>query len=132
MSTSDTKKYSRVALIYLIITVLCALFGAVYEYFSFGVYSYFMLYAFVFPLVGGAIPSLCISLIRPEFSTWSICETLHHCAIATFTVGSIIQGVLEIYGTTNQAVQYYWYAGIAALLAAVLLHGVKSFRNLLK
>ena len=32
--------------------------GAVYEHFSFGVYSYFMIYAFSIPLAGGALPFL--------------------------------------------------------------------------
>ena len=32
--------------------------GAVYEHFSFGVYSYFMIYAFAIPLAGGALPFL--------------------------------------------------------------------------
>jgi hypothetical protein len=43
--TSDTKNHAKVALIYLILSIFLALFGAVYEHFSFGVYSYFMLYA---------------------------------------------------------------------------------------
>ena len=129
MSTSDTKKYSRVALTYLIISILCGVFGAVYEYFSFGVYSYFMLYAFAFPLIGGVLPGLCISLFKPEFNTWLICETLYHCAIATFTVGSIIQGVLEIYGTTNSTARWYWYAGAALLAVSFVLNLIKVFRK---
>ena len=126
MYTSDTKKYEKVALIYLIVSVFCALFGAIYEHFSHGVYSYFMLYAFAFPLAGGALPALLISLRTAEFSPWSISEWLYHSGIATFTVGSIIQGVLEIYGTTNRLTQWYWYVGAALIAAAALLFVIKS------
>ena len=43
----------QLILIDLIATVGCALFGAVYERFSHGVYSYWMLYTFAFPLALG-------------------------------------------------------------------------------
>ena len=45
-----------------------AVLGAVYELFSHGVYSYFMLYAFLFPLAGGALPLLALSLSRRQSS----------------------------------------------------------------
>ena len=48
----------RITFRYLLATVLCAVFGAVYELFSHGVYAYGMLYAFAFPLVGGVLPCL--------------------------------------------------------------------------
>ncbi len=44
------KKSGRTSLNYLWISLFCLLFGAVYELFSHGVYSMYMIYAFVFPL----------------------------------------------------------------------------------
>ena len=41
---------------YLVATVVTVAFGAVYEWFSFGVYSYYMIYAFAVPLLGGVLP----------------------------------------------------------------------------
>jgi len=38
---------------YIPITLFCLAFGWIYEIYSFGVYSNFMIYAFVFPLIGG-------------------------------------------------------------------------------
>lgn len=60
MSTSgdDRKKYAETARVYLIISVLCAVFGAVYELFSHKVYSFYMIFAFMIPLLGGFVPSL--------------------------------------------------------------------------
>lgn len=126
MFTSDTKKQSKIALIYLLISIFCALFGAVYEHFSFGVYSYHMLYAFAYPLIGGALPSLIISLLDTKGSPWRISEWMYRCGIATLTVGSIIRGVLDIYGTASKLTQWYWYIGAAMIAAALLLYALKA------
>lgn len=58
LSTLDINRMNKTALYYLFISLFCILFGAVYELFSHEVYSYFMLYAFVIPLGGGALPFL--------------------------------------------------------------------------
>lgn len=44
-------------------TLFFAFFGAVYEAFGHGVYSYFMIYAFAFPLLMGVLPAV-MQLIR--------------------------------------------------------------------
>lgn len=120
--TSDTKKYIKVAFIYLLISIFCALFGAVYEHFSYGVYSYYMIYAFAIPLVGGVLPALSCSLLGIKKYPGAVARNLYHSGIATFTAGSIIQGVLEIYGTSSSLIQWYWLAGIALLTMAVLVY----------
>ena len=51
LSTSAIKT----GLQYFTAALFCALFGAVYELFSHSVFSYYMLYAFMIPLVGGVI-----------------------------------------------------------------------------
>ena len=122
MSTSDinlTKKYDqRTAVRYLLISLFCFIFGLVYELFSNDVYSAFMLGAFGFPLVLGTLPFL-------VFAKTAISPTLHarylyHSGIASLTVGSVIEGVLEIYGTTNRLTAYYWYLGIALASAGIV------------
>ena len=57
MFTSDNR-YLKTSFIYLIVAIVLMVAGAVYEHFSFGVYSYFMIYAFAIPLAGGALPFL--------------------------------------------------------------------------
>lgn len=52
-------------------------------------------------------------------------RNLYHSGIATLTVGSIVQGVLEIYGTTNALAGYYWIAGGALLLAGIAAYLVQ-------
>lgn len=91
---------------YLLASLFCAFFGAVYEAFSHEVYSGYMLNAFAFPLAGGALPFMAKSLSGRRFPG-RLSGSLYHCGIATLTVGSIMTGVLEIYGTTNGLVNVY-------------------------
>ena len=122
---------------YLIISIAVALFGAVYEYFSFGVWSAFMVYAFMVPLLGGALPFM-LSYIRRirrktaeyedapdgknEAASGRISgRLLYHMALATLTAGSIIKGVLDIYGTTNRLMIAYPATGIALIAVAAVL-----------
>lgn len=123
MFTSDTdKKALKTALVYLGISLFCVLFGAVYELFSHGVYSYYMIYAFVFPLAGGTLPALTMAAFRCKRCPGPLSRLLYHCGIATFTVGSIIQGVLEIYGTSNPLTRWYWPTAGILVAAALILH----------
>ncbi len=123
MFTSDRDNnwtgLARISLTYLLASLFCALFGAVYEIFSHEVYSYFMLYAFVFPLTFGTLPFLVLSLSRiRQPDTVSRC--LYHSGISAWTVGSLFQGALEIYGTGNKLTIVYWIVGgIFVLTGAV-------------
>lgn len=103
---------------YQLAALLALIFGAVYEHFSFGVYSYYMLYAFVFPLVGGAVPALAIALTNLPIPGWTT-RSVYAAAIATFTIGSIMQGVLDIYGTTNRLIRWYWVAGVILIIISI-------------
>lgn len=117
MSISATE---RTAFVYLLATAFTALFGGVYEVFSHGVWSGWMVYAFAFPLVLGALPFLWLSLRRRPLPCPRCCR-FHHAAVATLTFGSVMEGVLAIYGTTNRLTLAYWIVGIALLLLAQAL-----------
>lgn len=101
---------------YLLATVCCALFGAVYELFSHGVYSYWMLYAFAFPLLLGVLPFFWMGKAGKPFPRGIAADCIHS-GVAACTAGSIVQGVLEIYGTTNPLTSGFWIAG-SVLFAA--------------
>lgn len=118
----------KTAFVYLFVTLLCAAFGAVYEAFSHGVWSGFMVYAFLFPLVLGALPFSLLALLgRVLPSRWP--RQLHHAGVATLTVGSIFEGVLAIYGTTHHLTIVYWIAGAALLLLGLTVHTAQCFRK---
>ena len=105
----------KLILIDLIATLFCGLFGAVYELFSHGVYSYGMLYAFAFPLVLGVLPMLLITMLHAPYPN-RFARSAYHAGIAALTVGSLVSGALKIYGTTNPLTLVYWIAG-GALIA---------------
>lgn len=110
------------------VTIFCALFGAVYEIFSHGVYSFGMIYAFAFPLLLGVVPFTIMAMLRrraPE----SILTGVYHAGVACLTVGSIMSGVLEIYGTTNRLLFIYYLAGAAMVLLSAAAHLVSIVRK---
>ena len=53
---------------------------------------------------------------------------LYHAAMATLTTGSIIKGVLDIYGTTNRLLIGY-AAAAAILIIAAAIHSAIEARN---
>ena len=122
ISDTDKKSYLKIIRAYLVVSAVSAVFGAVYELFSHNVYSYYMIFAFLFPLLGGAVPFLLLRILKVKRISVKFPEKLYHSGIAALTVGSIINGVLEIYGTTNSLSKIYWYAG--AFLSAL---GIISF-----
>ena len=95
-----------------------ALFGAIYELFSHGVTSYYMIYAFAVPLIMGVLPyeMMLIKNIFPGKTFADIWNT----AIATLSVGCVFKGVLEIYGTTNRLIIVYPIAGTILILISFL------------
>lgn len=128
-SGTDTvsQKAGRTCFVYLLLSIFVALFGSIYETFSHGVYSGYMIYAFAFPLVGGTLPFLALCLSRRVPYPAAAARNLYHSGIATLTTGSIVRGVLEIYGTTNTLSRLYWIFGVALLLFSAALMCVQLF-----
>lgn len=87
-----------------------------------------MVYLFTIPLLLGALPQL-IFWLRPTLDAGSAWQnTIQTFAIATLVAGSALQGVVEIYGTTNHYVVYYFGIGLAFLLLSMVLY-LKQFRH---
>lgn len=113
--------------VFLGITVLVWVFSRVYEHFGHGVRSQAMLCAFLYPLLMGVVPNVILPALKvmrriAYAGLLRVGANLFCCGIATLTVGSLLFGVVEIYGTTYHLLKYYYYAGIA--LAVV---GAASF-----
>ena len=100
-------------------TIFLALFGAIYELFSHGVYSYHMIYAFGFPLIMGVL-LYAVLILRGKYPRRSFLN-VWNTAIATFCLGSVFEGVLEIYGTSNPLVIVYPVAGGILLLIGLIM-----------
>lgn len=127
MSTSDIKRNRglKTAFVYLLITLFCILFGAVYEYFGRGVWSYFMIYNFVFPLVFGVLVFFIIGLKGVRLYPNAASALCYHGFIASLTLGFIMKGVLDIYGTTNHLLYVYFVLGGLLFIAALVLYFAK-------
>jgi hypothetical protein len=120
------KKSGKTAFAYLLGAGFCAFFGYVYEQFSHGVYSMDMIYAFAYPLLGGAIPFLALALWGRQPGSE---KALYHCGIVTLTLGSILEGVLEIYGTTNRLMAVYPLFGWLLIVSGVSLYLYNTFKG---
>lgn len=94
------------------------MFSLIYEHFSFGVISNYMVFAFIFPLCG-----LIINLIMLVIKSKRVGEFqafFFDMSMLTFTLGYIIQGIIEIYGTTNSLINNFKYAGIVLLILCLI------------
>ena len=100
---------------YFAASIVIAAAAAVYGLFSHGVYSYFMIYAFMIPLLGGALPHLIAAMKEKKIDA----KDTQLAIIVTLTIGSILKGVLDIYGTTNRLLIVYPVAALLVLAAAL-------------
>ena len=100
----------------LMVSIFFGLFGAAYELFSHQVYSYFMIYAFALPLVLGALPWALA--LRYGKRVRAGVPALWDAAVLTLTVGSVLRGVLDIYGTTSRLLMAYPVAAAVLALCA--------------
>lgn len=116
---------------YLLITLFCGLFSFVYELFSHGVYSPYMVCLFVIPLLLGVLPHLVPGFARANSPTAQWQRLTQSIAVATLTIGSALQGIVEIYGTTSDYIVYYAYAGFGLLIlsAGLWLHDARQGKH---
>ena len=116
---SNKGSYPSVISACLLASVCCAAFGAIYECFSHGVYSLCMMGAFAFPLLFGALPFFLLWKCGKPFPGRTAVNHIT-AGFAALTVGSIVQGVLEIYGTTNSLSIVYPVTGCILLAAGLI------------
>ena len=107
----EKKRMRRTSLIYLCITLFCGLFSAVYEHFSHGVYSEYMVYLFAFPLFGGVLPYAILGLLPKIKCPSQASARVFNSGVAALAVGSCVKGVLDIYGTSSSYQPIYWAVG---------------------
>ena len=123
---SEKIKDIRTALIYLIISIFLMIAGAVYEHFSFGVYSNYIIYAFAIPLAGLSLPYMLRHMYGTKPGILGILDSdLYHAAVATLTVGSIVHGALAICGRPNSLTSIYPAAAVVLLIAGIITEYAK-------
>ena len=108
-------------IVYALVSVFCFVLGYIYEMHGHGVNSNYMIYMFLIPLIGGALPYLILIFIPKTVKKHATSRVMHYCAITTLTVGSFGAGAIEIYGTATRLTKVYLYVGIALTAAAIIL-----------
>lgn len=115
------KELLRIRDRWLLATVSTVFFAAVYECFSHQVYSRAMILAFLYPLLGGLMPTTLLMLAKAKLQPGEWTRSLWDAGIASLTLGSLFCGVLEIYGTTSRLSAVLPVLGWTLLALGILL-----------
>lgn len=122
MMTNDNSN-KKTGIVYAGLSILCLAFGLIYEAFGFGVTSPFMHFAFLLPLLLGAVPYLIAAFARKRMPFGDKGAVLWHAGVATLTVGSLFRGALDIYGTSSPLNIVYLIAGGLLFLLVPVFSG---------
>ena len=112
---NQTFKYFGYSIFFLV-------FGIIYECFSHEVYSNYMMYAFLIPAILGCLVYGILYFINKEKIINKFASKIYNSSIITFTLGSIMKGVLEIFGTTNNLIDVYFNLGIILLFISLIIN----------
>ena len=118
--------------LYIGITAFIALFGIVYEQFSHNVHTFYMWFAWIWPLIFGFIPYLLLYVLKIQRAPGLLTESFYNFGVAMLTVRSIFKGVIIIYNTTSDVmVLVYTILAIVSLLLGVSLYiiGLSVFKK---
>ena len=113
------RTHLKIALRYAIAAAGCILFALIYAQFSHEVHSPFMTFMFSIPLVGGALPALCLALSnakplpRATRQSWAL-------ALAALTVASCLRGIFDIAGTASPYLAIYLVFAVICAIAATV------------
>lgn len=113
---------------YFAVAVFCGIFSVVYEHFSHGVYSDFMIRLFAIPLLGGVLPFLLIRIFSLPFPN-RLSLNAYNSAVASIAVGCCMQGVFEIYGTVSSLIPYYFYAGAVFAFFGIMAYLLSTMKR---
>lgn len=114
------RRMLRAFIIGAILAVVCVIFTFIYEQFSHGAVSTFMRSMFLMPLVGLAVPALVCFLTPLHRFVGRLPFNLWNSGLATWTVGCLFRGIVNISGRFTELDRIYWVGGWAFLLAAVI------------
>ena len=112
----DIKDLKKENIFFFFFSIFTLVFAIIYECFSHGVVSYFMILAFLIPLLNLILN--CI-FIYSKFKVTRLSKNLISMSIYTFTFFSIMKGVLDIFGTTNNLIFIYLIVGLLLFIFGV-------------
>jgi hypothetical protein len=124
ISSRRSRQPLKALLVYLAASAFCVFFSSVYSLFGHGVRSASMTLLFLYPLLGGAFVYLLVWLFCPapeRIRHSRVSFNLYNAGIATLAVGSALQGVFDIAGTSSPYTVFYAAAGWLFVGIGVLL-----------
>lgn len=119
MSILDINKCKKTAIIYIFISLFVFIFSLIYEHFSHEVYSKYMLYSSLIPLILGSVINYIVYLVNIKI--YIINYNIHNSLILCLTLGFLLKGALDIYGTTNQLLIIYQYISVVLIFINILI-----------
>ena len=89
-----------------------------------------MVFAVAFPLLGGVLVYELLGVFPERFlpSVWSL--NLYNAGIATVTIGSIMKGIFDIYGTYSRWIRFYALLACLLVCGGGIMWGVRCIRIL--
>lgn len=121
-----SRQILKTTIVYLAVSGFCFLFAWVYSLYGHGVYSVYMTYMFLYPLLGGVLPFLLLWIFVPQADTvrhYRFCYNGYHSGIAALAVGSTLNGIFRIAGTSSPYTIVFYIVGwlLAGIGLAVYL-----------
>ena len=110
-------------------TAFVSILSFIYEKNAHQVYSDYMIWAFLYPLLGGVLVSLLVwdLKLRKRIPPLSIC--FYRAAILTATIGSLMKGAFDIYGTVLSKVVIYVYLTIILLILSLIFLFIRKKKD---
>ena len=112
----------KTALVFLGISLFCIIFNYIYAKYSHGVHSSYMTFMFVYPLVGGTMVYLLLGALSKIWTPGRFALNLYNSGIAALTVGSMLQGIFNIAGTSSPYQPVFVIAGTLMMLIGAVYY----------
>ena len=133
MSTSVTKpsrepsrrRMKRTAVTGASLALLCVVFTVIYEHFSHGAASSHMRAMFLMPLLGVALPALICFLTPLHRFVGRLPFNLWNSGMATWVVGCLFRGIVNISGRHTSLDRPYLVAGWVFITLSVIAEAVR-------
>lgn len=103
-----------------LISVFLVLFNIVYTHFSYGQYSLYMRYMFLFPLIMCCFIPSALYVLKQYGSVNRLAFNLWNASAATFVFGCIVKGIIEISGRQTDFERIYFSLGSLLAVIAVI------------
>ncbi len=127
LSTLDISKKTikKTLVTYIFLTILLYIASVIYLKLSYGVVSKYMKYLALIPLVLGVFLYFILSLFK-NLKHNRISFNLYNSGVFTLTIGSLLQGILEICGAHSFYTIWYLRIGITLILISIILFIIKN------